>query len=72
MPLWWNGRHDRLKIYCMQVRGGSSPFEGTKKISGCSLVVKRKPSKLVMWVRFPSPAPFINYTLVFLTFRPKP
>ncbi len=26
--------------------------------SGCSLVVKLQPSKLAMWVRFPSPAPF--------------
>ena len=25
---------------------------------GCSLVVKLQPSKLVMWVRFPSPAFF--------------
>ena len=25
---------------------------------GCSLVVKLQPSKLMLWVRFPSPAPF--------------
>ncbi len=26
---------------------------------GCSLVVKLQPSKLLSWVRFPSPAPYI-------------
>ena len=29
-----------------------------KCTSGCSLVVKLQPSKLMLWVRFPSPAPF--------------
>ena len=28
------------------------------QICGCSLVVESQPSKLVVWVRFPSPAPF--------------
>ena len=27
------------------------------KISGCSLVVELQPSKLIVWVRFPSSAP---------------
>ncbi len=30
-------------------------FENT--IRGCSLMVKPQPSKLLSWVRFPSPAP---------------
>ena len=29
MPLWWNGRHGRLKICCFW-RAGSSPVRGTK------------------------------------------
>ena len=40
---------------------GSIPTTGIerycKKVSGCSLVVKPQPSKLLMRVRFPSPAP---------------
>ncbi len=27
-------------------------------LCGCSLMVKPQPSKLMSWVRFPSPAPF--------------
>ena len=30
------------------------------KICGCSSVVEHQPSKLVMWVRFPSPAPLFE------------
>ena len=30
-------------------------------ICGCSLVVKPQPSKLMSWVRFPSPAPYILF-----------
>jgi hypothetical protein len=29
-PVWWNGRHDRLKICCQRWRAGSSPATGTK------------------------------------------
>ena len=29
MPLWWNGRHSRLKICCLHKRAGSSPASGT-------------------------------------------
>lgn len=29
MPWWWNGIHDRLKIYCPQGREGSTPSQGT-------------------------------------------
>ena len=36
---------------------GSSPVTPTKLYCGCSLVVKPQPSKLMLWVRFPSPAP---------------
>ena len=32
----------------------------TVNICGCSLVVKLQPSKLLSWVRFPSPAPYNN------------
>ena len=32
-------------------------------MSGCSLVVKHQPSKLAMWVRFPSPAPLSLFHL---------
>jgi D-alanyl-D-alanine carboxypeptidase len=32
LPLWRNGRRDRLKICCSQGRGGSSPSRGTKSI----------------------------------------
>ena len=39
---------------------GSSPVTPTKLYCGCSLVVKPQPSKLMLWVRFPSPAP-ISY-----------
>ncbi|CUT94134.1 hypothetical protein BN1317_100001 [Staphylococcus capitis] len=28
---------------------------------GCSLMAKPQPSKLMLWVRFPSPAPFNIY-----------
>jgi hypothetical protein len=41
--------------------GGSNPSAPTILLvllySGSSSVVEHKPSKLVMWVRFPSPAP---------------
>ena len=33
LPLWWNGRHGRLKICCPQGREGSSPSEGTRLIA---------------------------------------
>ena len=29
MPRWWNGRHDRLKIYCPSWHVGSNPVMGT-------------------------------------------
>lgn len=29
MPVWWNGRHARLKIECPSGRTGSSPVTGT-------------------------------------------
>jgi hypothetical protein len=32
-------------------------IKNKKTICGCSLVVKPQPSKLMSWVRFPSPAP---------------
>ena len=42
--------------------GGSNPPPSTKfpKIGfrGCSSMVELQPSKLIAWVRFPSPAPF--------------
>ena len=31
LPVWWNGRHQGLKIPCRQLRTGSSPVTGTKK-----------------------------------------
>ncbi len=30
VPLWWNGRHKRLKISSLYGRTGSSPVSGTK------------------------------------------
>ncbi len=36
--------------------GGSIPSRATLFLCGCSLVVKLQPSKLMLWVRFPSPA----------------
>ena len=32
-------------------------------LSGCSLMAKPQPSKLMLWVRFPSPAPFYLSTV---------
>ena len=32
-PVWWNGRHQGLKIPCRQLRTGSSPVTGTKKVT---------------------------------------
>jgi hypothetical protein len=32
-------------------------FKVTEPVCGCSSVVESQPSKLVAWVRFPSPAP---------------
>lgn len=32
MPLWWNGRHDRLRI-CCSVRAGSTPVKGTQVVA---------------------------------------
>ena len=31
MPLWWNGRHEGLKIPWIIIRKGSSPFRGTMR-----------------------------------------
>ena len=38
------------------------------EISGCSLVVELQPSKLIVWVRFPSSAPLKTVTLVTVFF----
>jgi hypothetical protein len=38
------------------VAGREASFEGEWQ-SGCSSMVELQPSKLVVWVRFPSPAP---------------
>ena len=52
MPLWWNGRHSRLKICCPYGRAGSSPASGTKcprnRIGICTALKTR-----VLWVRLP-------------------
>ena len=49
--------------------GGSNPPPSTRmnseggrtgRMRGCSSMVEPQPSKLMMWVRFPSPAPFIK------------
>ncbi len=29
LPEWWNGRHERLKIFCQRWRKSSSLFSGT-------------------------------------------
>ena len=43
----------------------SATLKGVETFGGCSLVVKLQPSKLVMWVRFPSPAVFTRFTAEF-------
>ena len=40
--------------------------EGGDETCGCSSMVEPQPSKLVVWVRFPSPAPLDFKTLVDL------
>ena len=35
-----------------------------KHIRGCSSVVESQPSKLVVWVRFPSPAPLLKFYIL--------
>ena len=37
-------------------------YNNRVEISGCSLVVELQPSKLIVWVRFPSSAPQIDHT----------
>ena len=65
---WRNGRRARLRAQWEKSRGGSSPLGRTKSIPiiiycGCSLMAKPQPSKLMLWVRFPSPAPFYLSTV---------
>ena len=58
IPLGGAGvRRDMLAaIACEgQRRWGLAP--GRKRMRGCSSMVEPQPSKLMMWVRFPSPAP---------------
>ena len=43
--------------YNITVDKGSSPRGLPAGSCGCSSVVELQPSKLVVWVRFPSPAP---------------
>lgn len=38
MPVWWNGRHARLKIECPSGRAGSSPATGTNFMDKKELV----------------------------------
>ena len=38
---------------------------GSDFVCGCSSMVERQPSKLVAWVRFPSPAPYLFDISVF-------
>ena len=57
MPLWWNGRHSRLKICCLHERAGSSPASGTtlcprNRIGICTALKMR-----VLWVRLPPRIP---------------
>ena len=43
---------------------GSNPSPSTKVVReecGCSSMVEPQPSKLMAWVRFPSPAPFVAF-----------
>ena len=39
-------------------RTTARPLKVKGLIGGCSSTVEPQPSKLMMWVRFPSPAPF--------------
>ena len=39
LPWWWNGIHDRLKIYCPQGREGSTPSQGTKDLENRNIFI---------------------------------
>ncbi len=44
-----------------QLRASHDCFKTCTKICGCSSMVELQPSKLIAWVRFPSPAPYIQH-----------
>ena len=39
MRMWWNGRHDSLRSYWSNIRGGSSPLIRTKRLFLCVLSI---------------------------------
>ena len=49
---------ERLPV--KEMVGGSNPSGSASKLCGCSSMVELQPSKLITWVRFPSPAPELN------------
>ena len=46
-----------LGFWRFQLTIGTSPLQFASLCCGCSSMVELQPSKLVTWVRFPSPAP---------------
>jgi hypothetical protein len=64
VPEWLKGADCKSAGYAFE---GSNPSPSTTKIHknagslvfcGCSSMVELQPSKLIAWVRFPSPAPW--------------
>lgn len=59
VPEWLKGLDCKSGGYAFE---GSNPSSTTKflknEFRGCSSMVELQPSKLIVWVRFPSPAPF--------------
>ena len=41
LPWWWNGIHERLKIFWRSLRVGSNPTRGTANNSGISSINKK-------------------------------
>ena len=49
------------QLTCNQQVEGSIPFASSIYECGCSSMVELQPSKLITWVRFPSPAPLFSW-----------
>ena len=49
------------QLTCNQQVEGSIPFASSIYVCGCSSMVELQPSKLITWVRFPSPAPLFSW-----------
>ena len=61
MEGWPSGQRQQTVNLSTYVYVGSNPTPSTMIFRrGCSSMVEPQPSKLVTWVRFPSPAPFFE------------